>query len=71
MKCPHCSKELVVPNRALHSVEAYGKPALSVTECCGNLVRVGRIVNFSITKYTGNETEDSWGVPVGTLEKRK
>ena len=63
MKCPHCNKELDILARCYINVETYSPhKAIVTTECCGKLINLERVLNFKITKYNGNNTEDDWGV---------
>lgn len=58
-ECPHCGKEVEIPARALTNVETYGNVLSSITECCGKIVQIGRVVSFRITP--SDKTEDDWG----------
>lgn len=63
MKCPHCKQELTLPNRAWHNVENYiPRTALTITECCGKIIRLtGRVEFTAIASY---EKEDDWGFEI-------
>ena len=59
--CPHCNKELKIDSCVYNNVETYGKSALAISKCCGRAVMVSRVVNFGISAYNGERTEDDWG----------
>lgn len=61
MKCPVCEKELEVPTRAIHNVDAYGNPVRVLTECCDTIIVLEPIRRYTARKYTGDETCDGWG----------
>lgn len=63
MVCPQCGERLKLIPRAIHNVEAYGRPLLAVTECCKKMVHVSRQIIINVVP--SDETEDSWGVHVG------
>lgn len=63
MKCPHCQKELVLVSQApLFNVEQYGTPVNATTKCCGNIVRIARVLKYDITIPTNHSDlkEDDW-----------
>ncbi|WPJ50223.1 hypothetical protein RCIP0023_00181 [Klebsiella phage RCIP0023] len=59
--CPHCNTELKIDYCVYMNVETYGKSALATSKCCGRAVVVSRVVNFGISAYNGERTEDDWG----------
>lgn len=67
MKCPHCKKELSVPNRAWHNADTYSQRCRVTTECCGNLVIITHVRSYTVAPEQG--TEDDWGVPVGEASR--
>lgn len=64
MNCPHCSKEMKVPEKAVIHVEAYGDIALVVTECCDKPVRLIPVRSYYAQAYTGYKDTDDWGTPI-------
>lgn len=71
IQCPHCGKELKLPSAPEHNVLSYGKPVLTVTECCGKGVHLSRIQRIRIVPHYGPATEDDWGNPVEAAEAPK
>jgi hypothetical protein len=63
MICPHCKKDIKIPDRAYHNVEAYRDPVLVTTECCGQIINLWSHTSFYASAYDGKSEEDSWGVP--------
>lgn len=64
MKCPHGDHNLDVPERAYQNAWQYHKPNVTITNCCGNAVRVSPVTTFEIDKVTGVD-EDDWGYTIG------
>ena len=60
-KCENCKNEVELPENTLINVESYQKSVLSVTNCCGCLVRVYPKMGFILDLYVGLRTEDDWG----------
>lgn len=67
--CPHCRKELKVPSPPEHNVLAYGKPALTVTECCGKGVTLHRIQRIRVEAHYGPARDDDWGKRIKAAER--
>jgi len=65
MICPHCKKDLKVPNYAWHNADAYSNRVKVVTECCGKMVRISPVRSYSVSKHDGEAIEDDWGTPIG------
>ena len=63
MKCPNCSKNLVIAERVYRNLESYsvGGSLLTVSECCGAGFTVNMNVSYTTTPYEGDKTEDDWG----------
>ena len=60
MRCPWCFAEFVpVAQSALFNVEQYGNSVTSVAQCCGNVVRIGRIIKYDL-QQSGMRVDD-WG----------
>ncbi len=59
MKCPHCRKELDVPEYAWMNADTYSKRCHVVTECCGRMVAITPIRSFLVAK--SNAPVDDWG----------
>jgi len=59
--CPHCTKEIEVPDRAYFNADQYGKSSLVATLCCGKGVRIIPKRSYRFEAYTGREKEDDWG----------
>lgn len=59
--CPHCNNQLKLPTAPEYNVMAYGDPALTVTECCGYAVTLGRVQQLRIIPYYGPAGRDNWG----------
>jgi hypothetical protein len=59
--CPHCGKEVELPDNVVYNVEAYGNRKLTTVPCCGKCVRVIPIREIRVEAYNGNRTEDDWG----------
>jgi len=64
MKCPQCNKELKLAPFVYRNVETYDNIVVKVTQCCKKPVTVSRVVNFSVTAYSGDKTEDDWGIKI-------
>jgi hypothetical protein len=64
VKCPHCGEELKIAPRVVYNVDCYNKSVVGATECCSKLVNVRPVRSVVVTKYTGEKTEDDWGVSV-------
>ena len=60
MECPECNKELKLPVNTQLNMEYYHNPCLSITECCGKLVKVYPKTVFDVVKYQGNKLVDDW-----------
>lgn len=67
MNCTHCNKPLKIPNRVYYNCDTYDETCVSVTNCCGKMVVVRPVRTYNISKYTGDRTEDDWGVPVESI----
>jgi hypothetical protein len=68
--CPHCGKEMKFPSPAPeHNVLSYGKPALTVTECCGKGVYLHRVQRIRVEPYYGPAREDDWCYKVKAAER--
>jgi hypothetical protein len=64
MKCPYCDQELDILPRCYKNIETYyPHRALCTTECCGKIVYLRQESHFVVQKYTGDKTEDDWGIP--------
>ena len=61
MECPECKQELRIPINTQINMESYHNPCLTITECCGKLVKVYPKFYFGVVKYEGNSKEDDWG----------
>ncbi len=61
MKCPQCGKELQIPNNTQMNIDNYVSPTLTITKCCGKLVKLYPHITFNAVKYEGEEDEDDWG----------
>ena len=61
MKCPHCNKELNIPENTQRNVDSYHNRVLSITNCCGKGIYVSPRFSYIVTSYTGDKTEDDWG----------
>lgn len=59
--CPHCGLAIELPDPPEHNVLNYGKPAITVTLCCGYGVILTRVQNIRITASYGPERDDDWG----------
>jgi len=64
MKCPHCEKELRINEVVYLNLESYRGSVIAATNCCGKGVRVSDVVRVRVSPYTGDDTEDSWGIPI-------
>lgn len=64
-RCPHCNKQLKVPNYAWHNADAYDQRVNVTTECCDKMITITPIRTYNVSKYEGTATEDDWGVPPG------
>lgn len=62
MKCPYCDKQLEMMPYVEHNVNAYNEKVIATTLCCGHGVLVKPIRTFSVEKYQGGNTKDSWNV---------
>lgn len=71
MKCPHCFKELDIPDVVYLNAATYHQTNLIVTNCCENPVLVRPIIRFEVTKYEGKETQDYWGNPINKFNWNK
>lgn len=60
--CPYCNKQIRLENYVCSNVGTYGSSALAATLCCGNAVRVRRVVSFGVEAVSDHEGEDDWGV---------
>ena len=69
MKCPHCEKDLELPENTLSHIKKFASYATSITLCCGKIVSfTERRVHDAHKARTGLK-EDSWGrVPKPTEE---
>lgn len=70
--CPHCKKELQILGRAFKNLESYhpgGGRVLTATECCNKPVYLYMVQKFQVEKYTGEASEDDWGVTFKTKKK--
>lgn len=63
MICPHCKKELIFSAPVELNCEVYGGHPKGVTECCGNIVMLTRVVRYipSIPYNHDELKEDDWG----------
>lgn len=59
--CPHCKKEIIIPEISKMSLDAYGNEVLTITECCGKGVFLTPVRSFNVRLYIGTKTEDDWG----------
>lgn len=64
MKCKKCGKRLVLPSRAYLNLESYnvGGSVMVASECCNTGYIIKMNVSYAVTEYTGEATEDDWGV---------
>lgn len=73
MKCPHCGKTLLYPNRAWHNAVSYQQTVRVTTECCFQIVSLTPVYSVKIEVAEGTDhgdgPEDDWGVPVGKKGK--
>ena len=60
MKCPHCKKELILPDHAILNMESYHKPVKTLTICCGKIVDVQPIFSYQASKNKEDDVDD-WG----------
>jgi hypothetical protein len=63
MQCPHCKKDLLVPNYAPYNAMAYNEKCLVVTLCCNNPVTLIPHRSYSVEAYDGMKRVDDWGTP--------
>lgn len=63
MKCPHCEKTLEIMSYVEHNVSAYNEKVVATTLCCGKGVIVKPVRTYTVERYIGDKTEDSWNVP--------
>ncbi len=64
MKCPYCTKEVEIPERAYYNVETYRDTVLTRTDCCGRGVKLACVTRFLVFKHPRRETEDDWGLSI-------
>lgn len=62
--CPHCQQPLQVNNAAEYNVDAYRKPVLAVTLCCGKGVVLRAVTTIVPSPYVGDNDVDGWGNPI-------
>ena len=67
LKCPHCNRDLKIPNRAYHNVEAYRKPLKVTTICCNKIIELAAKITFRAEIVAGNNWDDDivddWAIP--------
>lgn len=61
MICPHCLKQVDIPNVAFWNVERYGEPAITITNCCGKGVSLHRRISFEAVLPYRHPEYDDWG----------
>ena len=71
MKCPHCGGEVDFLAQVERNIETYGNIVNGVTACCGNIIRVRRIIylDLEIPYNHDNLERDDWGIAKGTKRK--
>lgn len=70
MECPRCKKDIHFKERVYLNLETYkvGGSVLAVSNCCNAPFIVKMNVSYKVTPYTGNETEDEWGIKMKPFE---
>jgi hypothetical protein len=73
MKCTQCGKDLVLPSKAYLNLETYkvGGAVMVASECCNTGYIIKMEVSYKVTPYTGDATEDDWGVDLSKPKTKK
>ena len=61
MICPHCGKELEIPENSERNMECYQNTVLTITKCCGKAVKAFPRFTYSAIIYDGDKKTDDWG----------
>lgn len=59
--CPCCGNTCKVPLNTLLNIEQYHDPKVTVTACCGKLVRLVPRLFIRAEPYVGDKKVDDWG----------
>jgi hypothetical protein len=65
MQCPKCGKNLKIPSRAYMNLQTNYQTSgrvLVSSNCCGYGIWLNMEQVFTIEPYSGDRTEDDWGV---------
>lgn len=64
MICPHCGEDTEISDKYFRNLEAYNvESVLTISmPCCNKGARLRMNISFSLSKYTGDEREDLFGI---------
>ncbi len=66
MKCPHCGKQVQIPDNVYRNVDTYGQPALTRTDCCGKGVWLTQRRTYEVRFDDTFRPVDNWGKELKT-----
>ena len=64
--CPHCKKQLIIPERAKLNMLNYQTSCRIAASCCGRPVLASPVTVFEVSESFTDSLEDDWGTPYKT-----